>query len=76
MVYPNTNLDSILSTLKKQEDFKKLINFLTLSDGSGIDFLGCDSYLESLVPKMSLLHLKSLYVSLFGWDTASCLSSL
>ena len=72
----DTKLHSTLSTFQAQENFHIITYCLSPTNGSSIGFLGCDSYLKSLIPKISLIHLKSLHVSIFGWDTAICLSYL
>ena len=55
----------LTSTLQAQKGFKNFIDCLIPTEGNPIDFLGCDSYLESFVPKISsVFFVLSIFVFL------------
>ena len=76
VVYPNTNLGSSPFRLQAQKDFKKINVSFTPTKGSNVDFLGCDSYLESFDPKLLKFYSNPLQVCSFGFGISLGLFSL
>ena len=62
VVYLNTKLGSSPFRLQAQEDFKSINVSFTPTKGSNVDFLGCDSYLESFDFKLFNVYFNSLQV--------------
>ena len=76
VVYPNTNLGSSPFRLQVQEDFKSKNVSFTPTNGSNVDFLGCDSYLESFDLKLLNTCSNPLQVCSFGLGISLGLFSL
>ena len=76
VVYPNTNLGSSPFRLQAQEDFKSINVSFTPTKGSNVDFLGCDSYLESFDLKLLKVYSNPLQVCSFGFGISLGLFSL
>ena len=76
VVYPNTNLGSSPFRLQTQEDLKNINVSFTPTKGSNVDFLGCDSYLESFDPKLLKFYSNPLQVCSFGFGISLGLFSL
>ena len=76
VVYLNTKLGSSPFRLQAQEDFKSKNVSFTPTNGSNVDFLGCDSYLESFDLKLLKVFSNPLQVCSFGFGISRGLFSL
>ena len=76
VVYPNTKLGSSPFRLQAKEDFRNKNVSLTPTNGSNVDFLGYDSYLESFDLKLLKACSNPLQVCSFGFGISLGLFSL
>ena len=76
VVYLNTKLGSSPFRLQTQEDLKNINVSFTPTKESNVDFLGCDSYLESFDPKLLKFYSNPLQVCSFGFGISLGLFSL
>ena len=76
VVFLNTKLGSSPFRLQAQEDFKSINVSFTPTKGSNVDFLGCDSYLESFDLKLLKVYSNPLQVCSFGFGISLGLFSL
>ena len=76
VVYLNTKLSSSPFRLQTQEDLKNKNVSLTPMKRSSVDFLGCDSYLESFDLKLLKSYSNPLQVCSFGFGISLGLFSL
>ena len=76
VVYLNTKLGSSPFRLQTQEDFKTINVSLTPTKRSNVDFLGCDSYLESFDLNLLKACSNPLQVCSFGLGISFGLFSL
>ena len=76
VVYLNTKLGSSPFRLQVQEDLKNINVSFTPTNGSNVDFLGCDSYLESFDLKLLKACSNPLQGCSFGFGISLGLFSL
>ena len=76
VVYPNTKLGSSPFRLQAQEDLKNINVSLTPTNRSNVDYIGCDSYLESFDLNLLKACSNPLQVCSFGFGISLGLVSL